>query len=174
MKVSLKLVGLFSAFLGMGLSFSSPSWARFGNPALANTDEERNAVYLDVYNSDDVAHEEGDVVVFNDGSYDGIQVSTTTTANNSLVAGVVAPGVTCAASSWGCKIQIAGYHPAITIAAGVTAGDGLVTSSTGEAAQSYTIAQATGALTNQATSYGVFGVALETTGGSTVKGFLFR
>lgn len=161
-------------FLLALMSIASSAHARFSNPALANTDEERNAVYEWVYNSDDVAHEAGDVVVYKDGTYDGVEISTTTTANNALVAGVVAYGETCAATSW-CKIQVAGYHPAVTISVANSARDALVTSTTGEGAGVYSVAQATGTLTGESASFGVFAVALEaTTSSTTVKAFLFR
>lgn len=136
-----------------------------------NTDANRHRQLLWVYNSDDVAHENGDVVVWKDGSVaDGLEISTTTSAQNSLVAGVVAPA-TIAASSWG-FIQTHGYHSAITIGVANSAGDCLTTSTTGEAAELLTLAIATTTVTSQTS---VFAVALEaTTSSTTVKGFILK
>ena len=139
----------------------------------SETDSTRHRQLLWAYNADSVAHENGDVVVWYDGTNDGLEFSTTTTANNGLVAGVVAPK-TVAATSWG-FIQTHGYHSAITIGVANSAGDALVTSTTGEAAGVYSVAQATGTASNQSNTFGVLGVALEaTTSSTTVKGFILR
>lgn len=150
------------------LLMSVPSYARYSNPALKDSDAQRNAVYEWVYNSDNVAHEVGDVVVYKDGTYDGVEVSTTTTAANPLVAGVVV-GNTIAATSWG-NIQVAGYCPTVTIGVANAAGDPLVTSTTGEAAGVLDIATATTTVSAQSA---VFAVAFEaTTTSTTVKAIL--
>lgn len=134
----------------------------------------RNRVLITVFNDDAVAHEVGDVVVWFDGSThgDGVEVTTTTTANNGLVAGVVAL-YDIAANSFG-YIQTSGFHSAVTIGVHVDAGAALVTSTTAEAVGVYTIAQATGAAANQAAINGVFAVAFETTGASTTVKALIR
>lgn len=139
----------------------------------AITDASRNRVLIRVLNSDAVAHEVGDVLVWKDSTYDGVNVATTTTANNGLVAGVVALD-TLAASSEG-WLQVSGYHSGVTIAVANAAGDSLVTSTTAEGATKYTIAMATGAAANQAAiATGVFGVALEATTSSTTVKALIR
>jgi len=145
-----------------------------GNEGSYNTDTGRNASFIKVYNADTVAHENGDVVVWYDGTIaDGLEISSTTTANNSLVAGVVAdPSGSIPAASWGI-IQTVGYNSAITVSVATTAGDVLISTTTGEAAGVYTVVKATGTATGESASFGVFAVALEsTTSSTTVKGFL--
>lgn len=148
--------------------------AAYGNSVMSVTDGESTAEYVDAYNADNVTHEIGDVVVYAAGSTYDLQITTTTTGNNGLVAGVIA-GYDCEAGRI-CRVQVRGYHPAVTIAVANAAGDSLVTSTTGEAAGVYSIAQSTGiAGSNQAQTFGVFGVALEaTTSSTTVKAFLLR
>ena len=142
---------------------------------------ERNRVLITVFNDDAVAHEVGDVVVWSDGSThdDGIEITTTTTAHNNLVAGVVAlydiPG-----NSFG-YIQTSGYHAAVTIGVANSAGDALVTSTTAEAVGVFAV---TGTTTTTGTAvtiaevvrvFSVVGIALEaTTSSSTVKVLLNR
>lgn len=134
------------------------------------TDTGRNRILLWVYNSDDVAHENGDVVVYKDGSLvDGLEISTTTTANNALVAGVVAPR-TIAAATWG-FIQTHGYHSAITCDTSVSAGDTLITSGTGEATTSLTVLIST---STSPEDDGAFATALADDSSSLCKGFIFR
>lgn len=129
----------------------------------------RNRDVIAVYNADDVSHSAGSVLVWKDGTTDGLEVSSTTTANNSLVAGVVPYGVTIAAQSYG-LLQTSGYHQAIKIGVANSAGDSLVTSTTGEKATPYTILMATATAAR-----GVFATALEaTTSSTTVKGFIYR
>lgn len=156
------------AVMGMGAKAF-----QYGNAALSNTDAGRHRELLWVYNSDNVAHEDGDVVVWFDGSTsDGLEISTTTTANNGLVAGVCFGDIS--ATSWG-FIQTHGYHDSVTIGVANSAGDMLVTSTTGEAAGVYSVAQATGTGANQSAIFGVFAVALEaTTSSTTVKAFIIR
>lgn len=132
-------------------------------------DASRNATYLTVYNEDVVDHEAGDVLIYKSGgTYPGLSVSTTTSANDSKVAGVVPSGTTLAASSWG-LMQVSGYHSGVTIGVSVSTGDALVTSTTGEAAGKFAIADGTTTATAQTA---VFGVALETTSGSTCKAII--
>ena len=143
---------------------------QFGSGSM-NTDEQRHRQLLWSYNADVVAHEDGDVVVWNDGSIqDGVEIETTTTANNGLVAGVVLGDI--AATSWG-WVQTHGYHDSITVGT-VSAGDSLVTSTTGEQAAAYTIAQATGTAANEGAIFGVFGVALAADSGGVAPGFIIR
>ena len=161
---------LFVAALGIvGIFGSRVSAYQFGGGTM-DTDEERNRITLQVYNTDNVAHEDGDVLCWADGSHDGVDVSTTATANNGLVAGVALGDI--AAHAWG-TLLVRGYHDSITIGVRVDAGANLVTSTTAEAAGVYTIAQATGTAANQGAISGAFAVALETSESSTtVKGFL--
>lgn len=138
-----------------------------------NTDAGRHAQLLWVRNADNVAHEDGDVVVWTDGSVaDGLEISTTTTGNNGLVAGVVAQ-TSIAAGEWG-FIQTHGYHGSIQVTGTVAAGDSLVTSSTGEVGATITIAQSTGAAANQSLIKGVYAHALTSDSGGAVKGFINR
>lgn len=171
-----KKVWLFAALLGLAGMAVNKVYSECVEE-IGLTDGKRNvdvnADCIWAYNSDNVAHEKGDVVVYFDGTNDGIEFSTTTTANNGLVMGVVAND-TIAATSYG-WIQKRGYHSGITIGVANSAGDSLVTSTTGEAAGVYSVAQATGTATGESQSFGVFAVALEaTTSSTTVKGFLFR
>lgn len=163
-----KAIGVFLVLFGVSFSLSH---ARFGNPALANTDPQRNAEFESFHNEDDVTHEVGDVVVYKDDDHDGVDISTTTTANNSLVAGVIAVR-DCPADTW-CTVQTKGYHSAITVTGTVAAGDLLTTSTTGEAARAYTIADSTGTTAGQGEDFGVFAVALTADASNTVKGFIF-
>jgi hypothetical protein len=148
--------------------------AYFTNPALPRTSAERNAEFLVVYNADGVAHEVGDVLIWSDGSTaDGLEVTTTTTANNPLVAGVVVTR-TIPATDWGI-MQTRGYHSGVTISVANSAGDPLVTGTTAEASTIGTIVMATGTATGEAIDYprGVFAVAFEaTTTSTTVKAIL--
>lgn len=173
---SKKLLAL-SVLLATSLLTSAVFWKKAdANQAQTiglNTDAERNRELLWVYNADNVAHEVGDVVVWTDGSIsDGVEITTTTTGNNGLVAGVVAMS-DIPATTWG-FIQTHGYHSGITITGSVAAGDSLVTSGTGEAGATYTIAQATGTAANQAIIRGVFAAALASDSGGVVKGFIYR
>mgnify|MGYP001576053910 CR=1 FL=1 len=174
-KKVLGLTGLLSlaALLYVGInSFKGEAYQL--NSVGRDIDSERNREVIWVYNSDNVAHEVGDVVVWFDGSTqdDGIEISTTTTANNGLVAGVVAL-YDIPATSWG-FIQTRGYHSGVTIGVSNSAGDSLVTSGTGEASGVYSLAQSTGSLANQAQIYGVFAVALEATSSSTTVKAILR
>lgn len=144
------------------------------SPIGANTDATRNRELLWVYNATANGHDVGDVVVWTDGSVaDGLEIDQTTTANNGLVAGVIAVS-SVSATSWG-WLQTHGYHSAVRIAVANSAGDSLVTSGTAEAATVYTMAQATGTAANEGRTFGVLGVALEaTTTSTTVKALLYR
>lgn len=158
-------------FIGFGVLLASlVSLYALNNPVAFQTDPVGNAEYIYVYNSDNVTHEVGDVVVYFDGTYDGVEISTTTTANNALVAGVVAIK-DIPATSWG-LVQVYGYHGTITTDGSVAAGDTLVTSTTGEACMTYSVAQATGTLTGQSNSYGILGVALTTDSGTVGTAFI--
>lgn len=151
-----KVIGAVSAlFLGAAL-FA-------GDVDLTNASEVADATkynkLLRVYNADAVAHENGDVVVFQYDSTYALEVATTTSADSKLVAGIVYPK-TMAANSWG-TIMVYGYHPAITIGVANSSGDCLGTSTT---------AEATGVTTAQGACVAV---ALEaTTSSTTVKGFV--
>lgn len=161
------VAGLFSVFTHVKHIEAYQTHAVLSGSSDAST----NALYVGVKNADDVAHEIGDVVVWNDGTDDGVEVTTTTTANHGLVAGVVALK-DIPASGLG-LVQVAGYHSAVTVAVATSAGDTLVTSTTGEAATTYTLAMATGSLTNEATTLGPFAVAFEaTTTSTTVKAII--
>lgn len=144
-----------------------------GEPGTATMSVHR---HIPVYNSDTDAKEVGDVVVWKDGSTfgDGMEITTTTTANNGLVAGVICEH-TISGNGWG-FVQTHGYHSGITIGVANSAGDSLVTSGTAEAAGVYSVLQATGTqASGEARTFGVFAVALEaTTSSTTVKGFIYR
>ncbi len=161
----LKKLSLFVAILGL----AGVAEARMASGDKVLTSGGRNAEYLEVYNEDNVAHEVGDVVVYKDGSYDGVSISTTASRNNALVAGVVA-FKDIPAASWGI-IQIAGYNSTVTCDTSVSAGDSLITSATGEASTTYSVLDSTATAPNNA---GVFGVALADDSSSVCKVLLFR
>lgn len=121
---------LFS-LLFIGMVGAAPLMAGQSGSAGTATDPSRNAEYLWVLNADAVAHEIGDVVVFYDGTYDGIEVATTTSANSKLVAGIVALQ-DMPANGYG-FVQVYGYHSGATIGVANSAGDCLGTSTTAEA-----------------------------------------
>lgn len=171
--MKMKYVMALSALFGIALFCGNTALAYQGGGASQETDAARNQVLLRVYNADLVEHTEGTVVVWKDGTYDGLEVSTTATANSGLVAGVVPDGYTLPAADWG-FIQTRGYHPAIKVQESTTAGYTLVTSTTGEKAGIYTVAQSTGTAATEARVNGQFGVALEASTSGTVKGFIFR
>jgi hypothetical protein len=158
--------------LGVLFAIAPRVYATNSNPIMAADEARRNANYVTVYNEDTVAHEAGDVCIYvlpASATYPGLSVSTTSTANVVRVAGVVPYGETLAASSWG-RLQVYGYHRAVTIAVANSEGDALVTSTTGEAAGVYTLATST---TTVGADKSVFGVALEaTTSSTTVKALL--
>lgn len=153
-----KLLSTLAIVLGLSVGLKADVWV---GGAGAQTDVTRNNKLVWVYNSDTVAHENGDVVVWFDGTTDGLEVSTTTTANSKLVAGVVYPN-TIEAQTWG-SVMIYGYHPAVTIGVANAAGDCLGTSTTGEATGITTTADACVATALEAT-----------TSSTTVKAFVHR
>lgn len=155
---------LFRFMVVMGFIGVASLAAALDNPIGLATNSEINARYIQVRNSDNVTHEVGDVVVYVDGTNDGIDITTTTTANNALVAGVVAVK-DIAAGAYG-LVQVYGLNTSVATDGNVTAGQALVTSTTGEVCTSYTVAMATGTLTGEAISPGVFGVALATDTGT--------
>lgn len=166
------LLGL-SLFAFVGLATVKSVSATHTNPSLSTTEAKRNANYVYVYNEDAADHEAGDVCIYvlpASATYPGLSVSTTTTANVARVAGVVPYGETLKASKWG-RLQTYGYHPAVTIAVANSAGDGLITSTTAEAAGVLSIATSTTTVT---ADHAVFGIALEATTSSTTVKTLLR
>lgn len=164
-----RLVGFASSILA--LAIAGRVYAAYMNPIMDATSPQATAEYITVINGDTVTHEIGDVVVFATDTTYGIKITTTTTANNGLVAGVIAQK-DCASGDL-CVVQVRGYHAGVTIGVANSAGDALVTSTTGEAAGVYSVAQATGTSTNQSNTFGVFAIALEaTTSSTTVKAFI--
>jgi hypothetical protein len=170
----LKKLVLFVVFLGL----AGVVHARQGSGNATLTAGERNQTFVTVYNEDAVDHAAGSILVYKDGSYDGVSVSSTTTANNPLVAGVVPVGYTLPASGWG-FVQISGYHSAIKIGVANSAGDLLGTSTTADKAGVYSVVGTTTTTgtaaksTDLTASFGVAAVALEaTTSSTTVKGFI--
>jgi hypothetical protein len=163
MKSKLLILGLLAAVSGLWVSsLQIPSVAYQFSPINNQTDAARHAQYLVVRNTDDVAHEVGDVVVWKDSTNDGVDISTTTTAGDKLVAGVVALN-DIPASSWG-FIQTHGYHSGITVDVATAARDLLKASGTAEAST-----------VDNTLAGGTFAVCLEaTTSSTTVKGFLLR
>lgn len=121
-----------------------------------------NATYQMVINTDNVDHESGSVLVWDTGtSFDGVSVSSTTSAGSKLVAGVVPYGHTLKAESTG-MLQIGGYHPGIKVIEATAIGDILETSATGEEAQ-----------VDNTLSAGSFAVCDEvTTSSTTVAGYI--
>lgn len=173
-KLFSSLTILFS--LGLFLAVFSPK-----TYAVSYTDPTDNVNFKWVYNSDAAAHEVGDVVCWYNGSTvdDGLEISTTVSANNPLVAGVVEPS-DIAAHSWG-FIRTSGYASKITIAVANSASDLLCTSTTAEAAGVFAVSGSTTTTGTAATStdltnaLGIFATALEaTTSSTTCKGFIFR
>ncbi len=165
MKMSqiLKLASFVGLAAFMGTLMPRPSAeAALSNPVGSQTDPAINAEYIMVINNDTLAHEVGDVLVYVDSTYDGINVSSTTTAANPLVAGVVA--VADIPASGAGLLQVSGYHSGVTVGVAVTAGDSLTTSTTGEAAGILTIATATTTVTAQESVFGtVFATAVTST-----------
>ena len=168
MKLNLNSV-LFLSLLGLGLFGTTHSEARFGNDQLGATDPANTAEYVTAYNLDTVAHEIGDVVISSFSTTYGVGITSTTTANDAQVLGVIA--LKDCASGALCTVQVYGYHSAVTVGT-VAVGDSLVTSSTAERADAYTVAQATGTAAGQSNDFGVFGVALSADSGGTAKVFL--
>lgn len=114
--------GLFLLAGVFGVSmFTQSSYATSGGNIGPNDANKRNSNWLWVYNTDNVAHEPGDVVVWKDGDHDGLDIATTTSYANMLVAGVVV-GSTISATSWG-FIQTHGYCPLVNLSSAVAAGD---------------------------------------------------
>lgn len=138
------------SLLFVGMVGAAPLMAGQSGEAGAATDPSRNAEYIWVLNADAVAHEIGDIVVFKDGTYDGVEVATTTSADNKLAAGIVARQ-DMPASGWG-FVQVYGYHSAATIGVANAAGDCLGTSTTAEAATVTTTAGACIATALEATT----------------------
>ena len=122
---------LSSAFI---LSILAVTVKALNNPIGSLTDAQNDSDDKFVYNQDQVSHGVGSVMTYvtTSPTYTGLSVSTTTTANNSLVAGVVI-GNTCPASSW-CYIRTFGYYPAVKVAVATSAGNLLTPSTTAESA----------------------------------------
>jgi hypothetical protein len=159
----LRKLWFVTAFLGLaGLSVTV---AHAADNTLTSSDRNGDPSLLYVYNADAVAHSTGTLMVYQaGGTYPGLSVSTTVTANNGLVAGVVVQNQI-AANGWG-YIKTKGYA-VVNIAVANTAGDALVTSTTAGSAGVYSVAQATGTSANQSNIIGAFATALETTTSST-------
>lgn len=166
----LKKLLVFAAFLGLaGLSANVYAQQPVGTNSL--TDGDRNGYLEYVYNNDAVAHSTGVLVAYisGGGTYPGVTVSTIATANSPLVAGVVV-GKALPASGWG-YIKTHGYVE-IQMQETCTAGDTIITSTTGEKGGIYTTLQSTGQVTGLNTSRAA--VALETTTDGTCKAMLLR
>lgn len=154
------------AFLFVGvliLALNKKSEATNSNPIMAQTSALKNANFASVFNQDAVAHAAGSVVIYSSATvatYPGLSVSTTTTANNPRIAGVVVG--TLPASGWGI-IQTYGMA-SVKIAVANSVGDPLATSTTAEQAGVETIAVST---TTVGADRAVLGIALETTTSST-------
>ena len=161
---------VFAGLLSLNIGLKDAN-AILNNPALSQLDEERNALYLFVYNEDDVTHEVGDVVIFvstataANAGIRGLSISTTTTLGDNQVAGVVV-GTDIKATSWG-KIQIFGYCPIVNITGSSTVGGALITSTTGELALSTTTA-----IHNAYLPTAIFGVAITAESDGVIPAFL--
>lgn len=168
-------VWLFNAALLLSLMGAVAVHARSGSGDATETSGGRNVVKEWVYNSDANDHAAGAVVIYTSGggTYPGVSVTTTTSANSGLVAGVVVDR-TLPGNGWG-FIQVTGYCATVNVDFDVTAGDTLVTSTTSAKAQPITVAQSTGTASGQTQAMGKMGISLETsTAHSTVKAVLFR
>jgi hypothetical protein len=172
-----KLLLVAGVMAGVAMIGGRGLYAYITNQATTATSPAANALFVPVHNEDNVAHEVGDVVVWSDNTHDGVDVTTTTSANAPLVAGVVAIK-DIPASGYG-LVQVAGYHSAVTISVANSAGDALVTSTTGESAGVFTVTGTTTTTGTAATSTellnyrGVFGVALEAgTSSTTIKAII--
>jgi hypothetical protein len=120
-----------------------------------------------VYNEDAVAHEVGDVVVYVSTATNGVtglSISTTSTASDSLAAGIVGPK-DCPASSW-CQIQVRGYVGTINFSGTATQGQAFMTSSTAE------LSVSTGTVETSDIE-AVLGVVLNTSSNGVADGILF-
>lgn len=132
---------------------------RVGPAVVDRDDVKQNNILITVKNTSGSAVENGDLVIWKDGTLDGLEVSSTATANSKLIAGVVYPS-TIADGAYG-TIMVYGYHPAIELSAANTAGDCIGTSTTAEEGAPTTTVGA------------CIATALETTASSTtVKGFV--
>ena len=167
----LRKLWLVTAFLGLaGLSVTNIHAAQIpGTNTL--TDGDRNGYLEYVYNNDAVSHSTGTLMAYfsGGGTYPGVTVSTLATANSPLAAGVVVEK-SIAASSWG-WIKTHGYVE-IKMQETCTAGDTIITSTTGEKGGVYTTLLSTGQVTGLNTSR--VGVALETSSDGTCKAVLLR
>lgn len=135
--------------------------SKVGEAVIDRTDVKSHNMLIFVKNTSGSAVENGDVVAWKDGTIDGLEVTSTATANSKLVAGIVYPN-TIADGAWG-TVMVYGYHSAITIGVANSAGDCLGTS---------TSAEATGITT---TAGACVATALEaTTSSTTVKGLVHR
>lgn len=171
MKNLFKKLGLASSLIA-SVFINTRLYAAYGNPVMDVRNPESTAEYITVQNGAAEVLEVGDVVVFQIDTTYGIEVVETTTANNGLVAGVIAQK-DCAVGDT-CVVQTRGYNGAVNVDVATSAGDTLVTSGTGEFSTVYTVAQSTGTSANQSRAAGPFAVALEaTTSSTTVKAFLF-
>jgi hypothetical protein len=156
-------LAVLAGVIGVGLSRKAS--ADLTNPVVSNTDPAGNAQFIWCHNLDAVDHGVGSVVVYSGTSavLPGVDVSTTTSADSALVAGVVALN-TLPASGYG-WVQVAGYNSAIKVTVATSAGDILTTSTTAEKVK----VNASG---TTATSVAM---ALEaTTASTTVKGIILR
>lgn len=167
----LRKLMLVTAFLGLaGLSVTN--YVHAGTNGLTDPDRNGDASLLWVLNSDAVAHTTGTVVIYHTaGTYPGLSVSTTITANSGLGAGVVVQN-SLPASGWG-WIKTSGYVE-MKVQSGVTAGDTVVTSTTAEKGGVYTVANATGTAAGEAISNSKIGTVIETATDGTAKVILTR
>lgn len=145
----MKRILVITAILALGIAFNAQAWIRGINPQSADG---QGAVVMPVYNNSGGALDEGDVVVWDIGSSTGdndIYVTTTTTANTGLVAGVVTEAGCATASA--CSIIVFGPAQCDTAAA-VISGETLCSSTTAGAGDSCTATDGSGSYAYTATN----------------------
>ncbi len=153
-----KLVASMFALVLGAVAFAD---TKVGDAVKDRTDVTSHNLLITVKNVTASAVENGDVVLWKDGTIDGLEVEAAASANSKLVAGIVYPN-TIAAGAWG-TVMVYGYHPAITIGVANSAGDCLGASGTAEATAVTTTAGACVATALEAT-----------TSSTTVKGLVHR
>jgi len=171
MSEKMKKFNLFIATLFLAGAMSGRiAFTYITNQATTATSATANALYVPVHNEDATAHEVGDVVVWSDNTHDGVDITTTTTANDGLVAGAVAIN-DIAGDAFG-LVQVAGYHSAINTVGVVAAGASVVTSSVAESGTIYTFVMSTGSAQNEAQINGKYATCLAAAASDTCQAII--
>lgn len=173
-KLKVGLVAALLGFAGMVLT-NKKAVADNTSGSISLTDGTMNKQTIFVYNQDAVSHSTGSVMCYIVGpsaTYPGLSVSTSATAGDGKVAGIVCDR-TIQASSWG-FIQTRGYTPALKVTGTVAQGDTLMQSATAEKAGAYTVLLATGNGTQTSNIQSGFARCLDNASSSaTVRAVLF-